>query len=245
MKRKACCVTENIVQTVLLIVLAISLILNAVFLTENYRGSIVTYVPDGDSLDLADGRRVRLLGVDAPEVGRCMADQARLRLEHAALGRHVRMKNTLTDSYGRILANVIVEDPKAFFAYNMFQIRKMLGYQEDFAKIDPYLNRALVRDGLAKFTFVRSPYYEVLKSAQETARSMNLGIYSTLCRSTEPPEGCTIKGNIRADTMYFYPETCSLWKQVIVDLSFGDMWLCTVEEAKENGFVLAPGCVSK
>jgi hypothetical protein len=35
---------------------------------------VVREVLDGDTVDLADGRRVRILGVDTPEVGTCGAD---------------------------------------------------------------------------------------------------------------------------------------------------------------------------
>lgn len=65
-------------------------------------------MPDGDSLQLADGRRIRLLGVDAPERGKCMAQEAREALSNVALKKHVILKDMQTDDYGRVLANVFV-----------------------------------------------------------------------------------------------------------------------------------------
>lgn len=86
----------------------ISLLFNLFFLYSNWQRSVVVSVPDGDSLQLADGRRVRLLGIDAPEKGRCMADEARELLSNVALKKHVILKDIQTDDYGRVLANVFV-----------------------------------------------------------------------------------------------------------------------------------------
>ena len=89
--------------------LAVALLGNTIFVIDSIERNRVVSVPDGDSLQLKDGRRVRLLGIDAPERGRCMADEARTKLVELAQGRHVRLKNVVTDSYGRMLANVIVK----------------------------------------------------------------------------------------------------------------------------------------
>lgn len=95
-------------RSVLLILLLGSLLLNAGFLINSWRAQTVVSVPDGDSLQLRDGRRVRLLGIDAPEKGRCMSNEAREFLSSIAKNKHVRLKDTVTDDYGRVLANVFV-----------------------------------------------------------------------------------------------------------------------------------------
>jgi endonuclease YncB( thermonuclease family) len=87
-----------------------SIIVNIIFARQLYTGRIVASVYDGDSFVLADGTRVRLMGVDAPEAGRCGYQEAKDFLTGLISGRHVRLKNTLTDDYGRLVANVIVED---------------------------------------------------------------------------------------------------------------------------------------
>jgi endonuclease YncB( thermonuclease family) len=71
----------------------------------------VTNVVDGDTLDLSTGERVRLIGIDAPEVGACGADAATARLEALALGQAVNLPAGArddTDRYGRILRYVDV-----------------------------------------------------------------------------------------------------------------------------------------
>lgn len=97
-------------KPILAIILILSVGLNVYFLRNQYEDSRVVSVPDGDSLQLVDGRRVRLLGIDAPERDRCMADEARERLRSFALRKIVRLEDTVTDDYGRILANVSIDN---------------------------------------------------------------------------------------------------------------------------------------
>lgn len=104
-------------QKGLWVVVIISVILNLFFIRQEYERSRVVSVPDGDSIQLADGRRVRLLGIDAPERGRCLSDEARNELSRLASGKHVRLKDTVTDDYGRVLAIVIVEDFRTWISY--------------------------------------------------------------------------------------------------------------------------------
>jgi endonuclease YncB( thermonuclease family) len=74
----------------------------------------VARVLDGDSLLLADGRQVRLIGINAPEFGRegasdqPLAAEARARAAEIAEGRDVRLTfdGERTDHHGRTLAYV-------------------------------------------------------------------------------------------------------------------------------------------
>ena len=65
----------------------------------------VDRIIDGDTLDLTDGTRVRLYGVDTPERGKRCSSEATYRLRQLA-GSTVRLENgpRLTDTYGRRLA---------------------------------------------------------------------------------------------------------------------------------------------
>lgn len=92
----------------LMTLLSISLLFNTAFVFTNWQRNIVISVPDGDSLQLKDGRRVRLLGLDAPERGRCMADEARNTLVSLALHKHITLTDVVTDDFGRQLAHVTI-----------------------------------------------------------------------------------------------------------------------------------------
>ena len=77
------------------------------------------FVFDGDTLELGDGRKVRLLGIDTPEIGhdgapsQAYAEEARRLLERlAAPGEALRLRfdSERFDRYGRTLAHVFRAD---------------------------------------------------------------------------------------------------------------------------------------
>jgi endonuclease YncB( thermonuclease family) len=86
-----------------------------------------TRVIDGDTLVINDGRHVRLLGINAPEIrkrgisgGEPYALEAKTRLEELVNGKKVRIEydfndanKTDKDKYGRTLAYIIVDGEDA------------------------------------------------------------------------------------------------------------------------------------
>ncbi len=182
----------------------------------------------------------------------------------------MRLKETTTDDYGRTLAIVIKEDLASWVSYLRWRIVNTVTRVFPFvAKIvsqmtssslllttdylllsapnpDPLLNRAMVRAGLARNrSSTSNPYHQVLKDAQEVAKSAKLGIWSDVCRAkTSGNEDCAIKGNTRAGKRRYYLPTCKQYDQVIIDLSFGDRWFCSEKEAAKAGFTKASGCPS-
>ena len=71
---------------------------------------VVTSVVDGDTVDLDNGERVRLVGIDAPEVGTCGADEATVALSTLVLGQAVTLEESDEDrdQYNRLLRYVVV-----------------------------------------------------------------------------------------------------------------------------------------
>lgn len=81
----------------------------------------VLRVVDGDTLDLGDGTRVRILGIDAPETGdtpECGGAQAAEFLDGMLTGRRVALSfdTACFDRYGRLLAHVRFGDESAGLA---------------------------------------------------------------------------------------------------------------------------------
>lgn len=69
---------------------------------------LVSSVVDGDTIDLANGETVRLVGIDTPEVGECGYDKARNRLVALVEGERVTLvqSDEDRDRYGRLLRYV-------------------------------------------------------------------------------------------------------------------------------------------
>src|SRR4029077_6209780 len=123
---------------------------------------LVRAVIDGDTIDVVAIGRVRLLGIDAPEIGRGFdtaapfARAARDKLAELVLHRWVRLEidGDRVDAYKRHLAYVLREDGVC-------------------------ANTVLVREGLARVT-ARMPIARLdeLKRAEAEARALRRGMWS-------------------------------------------------------------------
>ena len=71
---------------------------------------LVSRVIDGDTLELANGQSVRVVGIDTPEEGDCGYPEATSTLQQLVLGERVRLgeSDEDTDRYGRLLRYVNV-----------------------------------------------------------------------------------------------------------------------------------------
>lgn len=199
----------------LFIALSVSVGINLLLLSDRYRDQIVISVPDGDSLQLQDGRRVRLLGVDAPEKNRCFAEESRQKLEALTLSKHIRITDIATDDFGRQLGLIYVGNT--------------------------IIQNELISGGFVKFTGTSSQK-ALFEESSSRAKEQQLGIYSPACRPQQPTNDCNIKGNTRSGNHIYHLPTCKNYKQTEIDLSYGDQWFCTEQEAQKAGFTKATGC---
>jgi endonuclease YncB( thermonuclease family) len=131
----------------------------------------VIQVIDGDTLVLASGAAVRLLGIDAPEMeregrpGEFLADQAKNYLAQLVEGKEVRLEYgpLRYDQYGRLLAHVILPD-------------------------NTLAEAALLRQGLARVYFhpPNLSHREVLLAAQAEAMDARRGLWVKALNQDEP-----------------------------------------------------------
>lgn len=73
--------------------------------------ALVVQVIDGDTIELADGQRVRYLGIDTPELGESYGLEASARNRELVEGKIVELQrgNRDHDEYGRLLRYVYVD----------------------------------------------------------------------------------------------------------------------------------------
>jgi len=118
----------------------------------------VAYIFDGDTFRTRSGERIRLLGINTPEVAhnnqrkQPYADDAKRRLTQLILGKSVRLRldREKKDKYGRTLAQVYLRDGR-------------------------WVNNLLVREGLAHvYTFAPNLYWAdaLLRTEQNARRDM-------------------------------------------------------------------------
>jgi len=130
----------------------------------------VTQVVDGDTLILAGGVRVRLLGIDAPEMERdgraaeFLAHKAKAYLAQLTEGKEVRLEYgpLRYDHYGRLLAHIFLAD-------------------------NTLVEAALLRQGLARVYFhpPNLSYREVLLAAQTEAMDAGRGVWQKALNQNE------------------------------------------------------------
>ncbi len=73
---------------------------------------VIKRVIDGDTVELQGGDRLRLLGIDTPEMGERFHDEAMNYLKRLALGKSARIEyaRERRDRYGRLLGFLYVDD---------------------------------------------------------------------------------------------------------------------------------------
>ena len=114
---------------IFLIIIAILFIISNFYIIEE-----VKTVIDGDTIKLKDGKIVRLLGINAPEVDEECYQESREELKSLLKGKTIRLESDSTerDTYGRLLRYVFVDD----IFVNGEMVR--LGYAKVFGNAEKY-----------------------------------------------------------------------------------------------------------
>lgn len=79
----------------------ISLTANLFLLQKIRSENLVIEVFDGDTILLKSGKKVRLMGVEAPERENCAGQEAKARLTDLILGKEVVLKEEAPETFGR------------------------------------------------------------------------------------------------------------------------------------------------
>lgn len=194
-------------------------------LLSTWQWNVVREVVDGDTLTLGNGTKVRLVGIDAPELQYCGGIEAKSELEKLVLEKKVSLSQIKVDNFRRLLAVVKVE-----------------------SKV---VNLKMVESGWVRWDGTTNEMGKTLGNASDMAREKKMGIYGPKCRESEDKE-CIIKGNIenRSGTteggrkFYFFPG-CSEYEKTIVEKEKGEQWFCNEQEAIKAGYTKGTNCFGK
>ncbi|GIW64590.1 MAG: nuclease [Patescibacteria group bacterium] len=210
----------------MLLSLIISVSINFYFLNVLNEQNQVVEVVDGDTFQLKSGKRVRLIGVDAPEYDRCGGKEARQFLESIVKNKTVTIKEEVQETFGRSLALVY--------------IGKTL------------VNEEVLKAGWGRPDYRKNSQRDKLTNAYHFARDKKLGIFSSLCRqensstpkSDNQQNECNIKGNIDKNTYkkFYHLPGCKHYNEVVIEKDIGERYFCSEEEAQKAGFKKASSC---
>jgi len=121
---------------------------------------LVTRIVDGDTVELNDSRKVRLIGVNTPEKGRFMSNEA-IEFTKRIENKEVILESNEKDKYGRNLGYIIFEEEN--------------------------INLGLLRNGFAhSYYYGKDKYYEEAMKMEAIAREEKRGIW----RDSEKNNGC-------------------------------------------------------
>lgn len=213
------------------LVLALFLFANSGFATMSPADRIsgMARAVDGDTLDVG-GERVRLEGIDAPEVAQTCprawigtwpcGKSAQRELARIVDRAEVTCDRRGTDKYGRALG----------ICY---------AHGKD-------INAAMVRSGLA-WAFIK--YSSTYAAEEAQARGQRVGIWQA---DSEPawlyrerrwtsaeqvaPQGCAIKGNITGKGHIYHLPWSPWYAKVRVETAKGERWFCSETEAAAAGW---------
>jgi endonuclease YncB( thermonuclease family) len=219
-------------------------------LVKEYAKKGMKELGDGQvSAPVKDFVKVRLLGIDAPEIESCYADEAKQRLEELLVSSTfiTQKDEEPMDDNERLLRHVFVtnDDPRD----------GMRNVSED-----------LLRGGygFARLDTRNSQYDRRYAAAEREARAAGSGLWGACKKEVDArvasdkrlqdssreiesavhKPGCDIKGNIStkgAGKVYYLPK-CANYHMLILDARKGEQYFCTEAEAKKAGFHKSGGC---
>lgn len=190
-------------------------------------------VVDGDTLDVGT-TRVRLHGIDAPELGQPCTDRAGLRWD---CGRWVAHEVRMRIGARKLRCEVMDMD-----RYGRTVARCTLAGQD--------LGRRLVRDGLAlAYRTYSMDYHPDETAAQRAGRGLHghrmvrpdiyrRTQYAPSARPATPADpACTIKGNIgRSGTRIYHVPGQAFYDRTVIRTEAGERWFCAEAEARAAGW---------
>lgn len=113
--------------------------------------ALVKRVLDGDTIELEDGRKVRMVGINTPEKRKFMSNES-LKFTKKLENKTITLLYNKEDKYKRILGYVIFENEN--------------------------YNKKLLSEGLAHFYYYKKDrFYEQMKKEEEKARQNKKGIW--------------------------------------------------------------------
>ena len=180
---------------------------------------MVIGVIDGDTIVLEGKTRLRLRNLDAPELNYCLGIDSKEALENMVSGKRVIVKEQIIDQMGRAMALIYVGNR--------------------------LINVEMLSLGLARFHSDNTTERERLKKAYDVAKANKIGIYSSTCLQTIPPNPkCIIKGNMdkNSNRKTYYLPGCAQYNFTFVEKDIGEDWYCTEKEAQLAGYSKSENC---
>ena len=193
----------------------------------------VVRVIDGDTIVVDGDVNVRLLGIDAPEVGDCFYEESKDALVSLIQGEEVRLEKDVSDkdNFGRLLRYVFLSNDNLFVNDRLLEE----GYADVMSSGQDLLYRRLLTSSRNQAITQRKGMWGACKNQEEEAET----IFPLEKNDISVNPECLIKGNISEHgygRVYFSPGDPN-YNQVKISFDKGEQFFCTEQEAEAAGFV--------
>jgi len=196
-------------------------------------------VVDGDTLTV-DGRRVRLFGIDAPELRQpCMregeawacGEEAKRQLEELVGANPVACTGEQEDQYGRLIA--ICRSGRYELNATMVESGWAMAFRMYSADYVAHEFRAkAARQGIWRSTFDLPEYYRLAQAPEPSAQGRSAQASRPPARQSATSVGCPIKGNRNRRGQWIY----HLPGMPYYDATRAEEMFCTETEAQAAGY---------
>lgn len=239
--------------------IAVALLSIAIFLPSAFAAAPqseqgrVTSVVDGDTFKVKLGTKtetVRIIGIDTPETKdprkpvQCYGKEASKKLTTLLRGKTVTLEKNAAedrDKYKRLLRYVslkgkdigagMISDGYAF-SYKIFPHPRLEDY-----------NALEVKAREANKGLWGSVCQYNISSSSSSSRATPRATTSSAASSASTASSCVIKGNISStkEKIYHLPG-CGSYEKTVIDLSAGERWFCSEQDAITAGWRKALNC---
>lgn len=193
--------------------------------------------------------RVRMIGIDAPELKSCGGVEAKDALSRAVAGMEVELRKNLNavDEHERLLRYVVLPSDNPEADVRLVSKELLLGgyvYLQENPDNDLYRDTHRKAENGAEEA-KRGVWKDCAKEIN--ARRASEGKEESGLREEDNAphrQGCDIKGNVSEKgygKIYFVP-SCPNYKIIKVDSRKDEAYFCTEAEAKKKGFVKSESC---
>jgi len=192
----------------------------------------VVRVIDGDTIVVEPDVHVRLLGIDAPEIGECFYQESREILTELIQDKEVILEKDISDKdiFGRLLRYIFLSDNKLFV--NEYLLKEGCA---DVLPLDRNrIYRRLLTSGRNQAITERKGMWDACEGKEKEAET----IFPLETNDAPISSECLIKGNISEHgygRTYFLPDDPT-YKKVKISFNKGEQFFCTEEEAEEAGY---------
>jgi micrococcal nuclease len=216
---------------------------------RGFEQALVTRIVDGDTVELSDGRKVRLIGMDTPETKHpskgkeCFGSEASLRTAQLLENKAVWLEQDVseTDRYGRLLRYIWRDGQMINHQLVVEGYAFTRSFPPDIAHQDLFAEAEKIARENNQGLWSQCPLNDT-NAINKTIQDIDTSIAKSASDGVENSGDCKIKGNISSNGQLYHLPGCSSYNATVISESKGERWFCSEAEAQAAGWIKSGSC---